>query len=184
MLRIHQLRVDAQPVPRPPQTSGQHVRGVQLLPDLQRRHLLVAKRQHRRPRKRIQPANLRKLRDDVFGNPVAQVLIFLRAAQIFEIEHRQRFRPPASPLPTRDSLTSAARFVPRIQIALQSVQIRLQFRRRLAPQIAVLLQQLIQQSAPIPPAKPDSLAPPESDRDSRSHQKSPPTCPLETATVP
>ncbi len=53
---------------------------LQLLPDLLRGDLLVAKRQDRRTRKSIQTTDFRELGDDVFGDSVAEVFVFFCGA--------------------------------------------------------------------------------------------------------
>ena len=78
--RVHQLRVDAQTRAGAADGARQRVGRAQLLADLRGSHRLIAKRQNRGPRKRIQPANFRKFGDHVFRDAVAQILVFLRAA--------------------------------------------------------------------------------------------------------
>ena len=89
---VDELRIDAQPGAGAAKAAGQHVRGAELLADLRRRDRLVAKGQHGRARKDLQPADLRKLGDDVFGDAVAEVLVLFHAAEVLEIEHGDRFR--------------------------------------------------------------------------------------------
>src|SRR6185295_358389 len=67
------------------------VRCSELLPDLRRRCRFVAVRQDGRSREALQALDLRQLGDDVFGDSVAEVFVFLDAAEILEIEDRDRF---------------------------------------------------------------------------------------------
>ena len=87
---FHELRGDAHAVAGAADGAFEHVGGAELLAHLLRGHRLVAERQHLRAGKDFELLDLRELRDDVFGDPVAEVLVFLRAALIFEVEHRDR----------------------------------------------------------------------------------------------
>jgi hypothetical protein len=73
------------------QAACQDVRRFELLPNLRRSYLLVAVRQHRRAREDVQPFDLGKFGDDVFGHAVAKVLVFLHSADVLEIQHRYGF---------------------------------------------------------------------------------------------
>ena len=66
----------------------EHVGGAELLAHLLCRHRLVAEREHLRARKDFQLRDLRKLRDDVFRNPVAEIFVLFRATLVFEVQHR------------------------------------------------------------------------------------------------
>src|SRR5208282_2495361 len=83
---VNQLGADAQADAGAPQRAGEHISGTKLLANLRRGDRLVAKGQHRGAGKSIQSTNLGELGDDVFGDAIAEILIFLGAAQIFEIE--------------------------------------------------------------------------------------------------
>ena len=84
-------------------------------------------------------------RRNVLGNAVAQVFVFFRAAQVLEIQHGHRFRRHTNPgLGIRQVRGAPG---PRIQVALQTVQIRLKFSSGLAAQGAVFFQQF-RQDAP------------------------------------
>ena len=128
---LDQLGGDAQPVAGPPQRAAQHVLGAELLAHLGAGDRLVAVRDDRCPREDAQLAHLRQLRDHVFGHAVAEVLVLLGAAQVLEVEHRHRL------------LARARRsHAPRVDLALQPLQVGAQLRRRLVAQPPVLLEQL------------------------------------------
>ena len=86
-VRVHELRADAQARAGAAQSAGEDVSRAELLADLRGSHRLVAKGQHGGAGKGVQSPNLGKLGDDVLGDAVAQVFVFLGAALIFEIEH-------------------------------------------------------------------------------------------------
>ena len=94
-----------------------------MLPDLRRRHLLIAIDQHGGAGENLQAANFGKLGNDVLGNSVAEVFVFFHAADIFEIEHGDR----ALELLAGGSRCAAVRHaaVPGLEIALQARQVRL-----------------------------------------------------------
>ena len=109
-LRVYQLCVDAQAVSRTPQTACQRKSCLQLLPDLRRRYTLVAIGQNRWSRENVQPFNLGEFSDDIFGNSVPEVFIFLYATQVLEVQDGDRFL--ALLVFVRDSVLSAVRFLP------------------------------------------------------------------------
>ena len=88
---VHQLSVDAQAVSGTAQGASQDVSGVQVLTNLFRGGRLVAIRKNCGAGKHLEPFDFQKLGDDVFGHPVAEILVFFGAAEIFEVENRQRF---------------------------------------------------------------------------------------------
>ncbi len=90
-VRVDKLRSDAQARAGAAQRAGENVGRAELLADLRRSHRFVAKRQDRRTRECVQALDLGKFGDDVLGDSVAQVFIFLRAALIFEIEDGDGF---------------------------------------------------------------------------------------------
>ena len=89
--RVHELGADAQAGAGAAQGAGEDIRRAELLADLRRSHRLVAEGQNRGTRKGVQSADLGELGDDVLGDAVAQVFVFLGATLIFEIEHGDRF---------------------------------------------------------------------------------------------
>ena len=89
-VRVHELRVDAQPRPGPAKAPAEDVGRAELLSDLRRRDLLVAIRQHRGTREDLQALDLRELRDDVLGHAVAEVFVLFDAAQVLEVQNRDR----------------------------------------------------------------------------------------------
>src|SRR5207244_7417696 len=110
------------------QASRQYVSGVELLADRRRRDGLVAIREDRGARENLQPLDLRKLADDVFGDAVAQILILFDAAQVFEVKHGDRLqRRRRFARFTRLRAAPAAR----IDIALEAQQVGLQIGRAL-----------------------------------------------------
>ena len=86
-LRIDELRGDAKTIACAAEAAGENVGGTELLADLLRRDLLIAKRQDCVTRESVQAADFRKFGDDVFGDAVAKVFVFFRAAEILEIQH-------------------------------------------------------------------------------------------------
>ena len=85
------LRRNPHAVSRAADGAFEDVGGAELLAHLLRRDRLVAKREHLRARENFQLRDFRKLGDDVFRNPIAEVFVFFRATLIFEIENRDRF---------------------------------------------------------------------------------------------
>ncbi len=63
-----------------------------MLADLRGSNLFVAEGEHRRARIGIEAANLGEFGDDIFGDAVAKIFVFLGGAEVFEIEYRYRFR--------------------------------------------------------------------------------------------
>ena len=139
------MRGDAHAITRPADRAFQHVGSAELLAHLLRGHRLVAKREHLRARKNLQLRDLRNLRDDVFGNPVAKIFVLFRAALIFEVQHRDGFLPRRA----RNRLRSGTRAAffrsgpsARFHIAPQPFQVRAKLRGGLVAQIGILLQRL------------------------------------------
>jgi hypothetical protein len=95
---VDELGRDAETLPRPPDAPFEHECRSELLADLGRRDRLVPERQHHRPRIDLEALDLRELRDDVFGDAVAEVLVFLGTGEILEIEDGHGLRGCASPL--------------------------------------------------------------------------------------
>ncbi len=145
---LYELCGDADAVPGAANGTFEHVGGVELLADLLRRHRLVAEGEHLRAGKDLQLLDLRQLGDDVLGNPVAEVLILLRAALVLEVEHRH------GAMKGRGRLRSGARIAllgllrgwptPGVEVAFQPFEIGAQLRGRLTAQVGVLLERLVQ----------------------------------------
>ena len=145
---FHELCGDADAVPRAADGAFEHVGGAELLTHLLRRHRLVAEREHLRAGKDLQLLDLRQLGDDVLGDPVAEVLVLLRAALVLEVEHgdgsvqgRGRLRTGA-----RNALvclvcggSSAG-----VEVALEPLQVGTELGGRLAAQVGILLERLVQ----------------------------------------
>ena len=94
----------------------------------------------------VQAADLRQLRDDVLGDAVAEVDVLLRAAQVLEVQHRdRRFCDASVPPPDVGELGRAPGA--RIEVALEPHQVGLQVGRRLVAEVAVLLQRLAEDPA-------------------------------------
>ena len=91
--RLHQLRGDAQAVTGAAQAASQHIRGIQVLADFWCRTASRG-RQNRGRRENPQFLDLREFGDDVFGDAVAEVFVFLGAAQIGEVENRDGLLDP------------------------------------------------------------------------------------------
>ena len=143
---VDELRVDAQSRASAPQTADQDICGIELLADRRRRDRSVTVCQYRRPREDLEALDLRKLGNDIFSDSVAEVFVFLDAAEILEVEDSDRFlglaRRRYSP---RIALGSA--LAARIDIPLQSQQIGLQISSALIAKIAILLQRFRQHAS-------------------------------------
>ena len=87
---VDQLGVDAQAVARPAQAALEREVGAQLLADLRRGHLLVAEGEHGGAREDVQALDLGEIGEDVLGDAVPQVLVFLHAGEVLEIEDGDR----------------------------------------------------------------------------------------------
>ena len=88
--RVDELRVDPQPVPGAPQAALEGEVRPQLPADVRGRGLLVAEREDGGARKDVQTLDLREVRQDVLGDAVAQVLVFLHAREVLEVEDGDR----------------------------------------------------------------------------------------------
>jgi hypothetical protein len=84
---VHELRIDAKTVPRPPQASPKHICGIELPANLCGRYRFVSKRQHDGSGKYAQAPYLRQFRDHILSHSVAEIFILLSSTQVFKIEH-------------------------------------------------------------------------------------------------
>ena len=139
---LHQLRRDAQAVPRPANGALENERGAQLLPDLRRNGLLVTERQHLRTRENLKLRDFGKLGDDVFGHAIAEVFVFFPAALIFEIKHGHRlFRWRGSGRKSGTGVGfSSGGPAAGINVPPQPLQIGAKFRRGLVTQVGVFFE--------------------------------------------
>src|SRR5664280_2886119 len=142
-VRVDELRVDPQPVAGPPQAPREDVSRVELLPDLRGRHLLVAIGEDRRPREDAQALDLRKLRDDVLGDPVPEILVLLHAGEVLEEEDGDGLLGLPGSAPARVGLLGRA-LLARVHVALQAREIGLQVCCCLVAQVTVLLERFVE----------------------------------------
>jgi hypothetical protein len=70
--------------------AGEDIPGAQLLANLRRGYGLVAESENGGTREGVKSLDFGKLRDHILGDAVAQVLVFLDTALIFEIKHSHR----------------------------------------------------------------------------------------------
>ena len=141
---LDELRRDPEAVAGAADAPLEHVRRVELLADLGCRDRLVAEADHLRAREDPELRDLRELGDDVFGHPVAEVLVVLHAAQVLEVEDGHRFlrrrrrrrRGRARPRLRRRRVAAG------VAIALEPLQVGLQLRGALVAQLRVLLERL------------------------------------------
>ena len=134
--RVHQLRIDAQTIPGAAQASTQNEIGIEARADFRSGQRRVTEGRHSRARKDVQILDLQQFGDDVLGHAVAEVFIFLRPAQIFEIEYGHGFH--ASRHSGRSRSGGRARSC--LRIALEALQVGAHLRGRLITQPRVLLQ--------------------------------------------
>ncbi len=83
-----QLRGDAHAIARAADRTLEHVGCAELLAHLLRGYRLVPELEHLRAREDFELRDFRELRDDVFGDAVAEIFVLFRAALIFEVQHR------------------------------------------------------------------------------------------------
>ncbi len=86
----NQLRGDAKPVSGSPYAALQHRCDPQRLGNPADVGVLALERERRRPGNHLQSGNLRQRVDDLFGQPVAKVLVLGIATHIGEREHHDR----------------------------------------------------------------------------------------------
>src|SRR5262249_61184793 len=110
---------------------------------------LVAKREDRRPGKYLQAVDLGELHDDVLGDAVAEVLVFLRAAQVLEVENGDGLLGALRGAGPRIGLLGRAPLA-RLELVLEPQQVGFELRRRLAAQLAVLFGGLLADAAGLP----------------------------------
>ena len=89
-----ELGGDAKAVAGAAQAAIEHICDGKLLADLGDGHRLVAKCQHSGAWQELQLLDLCQLGDDVFRHAVAEVFIFLAAAEVREVEHGDGFLRP------------------------------------------------------------------------------------------
>ncbi len=140
--RVHELGADPQPVPGAAQAPFEGVAGRELPADVRRGRLLVAEREHRGARKDVQAVDLRQVGQDVLGDAVPQVLVFLDSREVFEIEHRDR---ALRALARRFRVGERGRARPApFELAPQAEEVGLQLRGGLVAEAAVLLERLLE----------------------------------------
>jgi hypothetical protein len=82
---------DAQAASGTAHATFEHVSRSQITPDLWHGHRLVAVRQRRRSGEHAQLSDLGELGDDIFRHTIAEIFFFLRATQVFKVQHDHRF---------------------------------------------------------------------------------------------
>jgi hypothetical protein len=138
-----QLGRDAETVPGAPNRAFEDVVCAQLLTDNRGGDLFVPKSEHFGAWENLQLRDFRELRDDVFRHPVAKVFVLFRAALIFEVQDGhgfsccQRRRGGCAARDRTGFVHGGA--TTGIQVALEALQVRLQFGRALAAQVKLLL---------------------------------------------
>ena len=143
---VHQLRIDAQAAAGAAQAACQDVSRSQLLPNLCGGHLLVPVREHSRAREDVQAPDLGKFGNNVFRDAVAKVFVFLRPAEVLEIENGYGFR--ACFADSRPRFCRISRtLVTGINVTLEPDQVGLEIRGGLITQISVLFERLLHDSS-------------------------------------
>src|SRR5262249_5229482 len=143
---FHELRGDAKPRAGPTNGAFEHVHGSQFFADLRRGDRLVAEGEHLGAWIDFEASDFRQLGDDVFGHSVAKVLVFFRAAEIFEVEDRYGFflwAKRGGGYRRNSRVGAAAGRVEtsgRVDVALQALQIGAELRCRLTAKIAIFFQ--------------------------------------------
>ncbi len=139
---LDQLCSDAQAVSGAANCAFKDEGGAKLLADLRGVGRLVAESKHFRARKNLQLGDFRKLGDDVFGHAVAEVLVFLAAALIFEVQNGDGFFDGSS---HGGVCAGGIRFLRagpaiRIKVALKTLQVGTEFSGGLITEIGVFLE--------------------------------------------
>ena len=116
------------------------------MPNLCRRYLLVAVDKHSRAREDVQPLDFGQLGNDVFCDAIAKVLIFLRPAEVLEIEDSYRFCALFDNPRARFARISRP-LVTGINITLEPDQVGLEVGSGLIAQISVFFQSLFQDAS-------------------------------------
>src|SRR3989442_1083750 len=87
-LCVDELRHDPHPIADPPHAAFEECRGLESRPDLFQALLPLLERHHRRARDHLEGADLRQMGDDVFRDPVGEVLVLRVRAEIEERQDR------------------------------------------------------------------------------------------------
>ena len=91
-LHIDELRRDPQLLTRTPHAPFQHVPHVQRVADLAHRHALAVEAERRGARRDVEALDRRECVQQLFGDPIPEVLLVVLRAHVHERQHRDRRR--------------------------------------------------------------------------------------------